>query len=126
MCRQIPNSIDQFDQMSQQYYCIDTNYLSSFFSLRIFLLIVIAHIFSSIIYTPFIVNITSWSGNTTFRGYQLTVFDANSVAVGTFGEKERTICEGAAATHSEGSDKLTAEVEWIPPTNSSGMTYFVW
>lgn len=59
-------------------------------------------------------------------GYQLTVFDANSVAMGVFGEKERTICEGAAATQSEGSEKLFAEVEWTPPANSSGATYFVW
>jgi len=72
-----------------------------------------------------LVNITSWTGEDNFKGFQITVFDPTSVAVGTF-DGERTICDGAAATQSEGSDKTFYEVKWTPPSNSSQQIYFVW
>ena len=71
-------------------------------------------------------NITSWLRNDTFKGYQLTIFDNKSRAVGTFGESERTICQGAAATHKEGSEKLYEEVGWTPPVNSSQQLLYIW
>lgn len=77
-------------------------------------------------FSKFLVNITSWSGVTSFKGYQLIVFNSARVAVGTFGASQRVICDGAAVTHSEASAKLFAEVEWTPPLDSSGESYFVW
>ncbi|XP_067938011.1 putative defense protein 1 [Watersipora subatra] len=75
---------------------------------------------------PQLLNITSWSGQDTFKGYQLTIFAQNRMAVGTFGTNERTICQGAAATHREGRSKLHAPVMWTPPRDSSGQLYYIW
>lgn len=75
---------------------------------------------------PVAVNITSWSGLQTFRGFQLTVFNETSHAVGHFGADVQTICNGGAATHNDSSDKLHATVTWTPPHNSGGQIYFIW